>query len=166
MRALTQLFNKLIPEPLYLLKCLAGVAICYLLYIKVPNYPFFWALVSVVIATAPDNSNKLAYDRMIANLLGCGVGLCLFPLYLPELLSLCIGVVLILAIGYALKISSTLRSAMAALIIVSIHERQSREWYVSIERVVCVIIGCLAALLVALVFNLIARQWAQRKRDA
>lgn len=158
MQALTRLFNKLVPEPFYLLKCLTGVVICYLLYIKIPNYPFFWALVSVVLATAPDTSNRLAYDRMIANLLGCGAGLCLFPLHLPGLAALCLGILLVLAVGYALKISGTLRSAMAALIIVSIHEQESREWFIPIERVVCVVVGCLVALLVALVFNVIARR--------
>ena len=78
-----------VPDLRYLLKCLLGVIICCLLYIKIPKYPFYSAIVSVVIALSPDNSNRQAYLRMQANLLGC-------------------------SIGSALKITGALRSAMAA----------------------------------------------------
>lgn len=159
-RVLTQLIRKMVPNTFYWLKCLTGVAICYWLYIKIPQYPFYWSIVSVAIALSPDNSNRLAYDRMKANLLGCAVGLGLYPLHLPGLLALCIGITLTLCIGFALKIPSTLRSALAALIIVTIHEQEQRQWYLPLERVTCVVAGCVVALLVTLVFNLAARRSA------
>jgi uncharacterized membrane protein YccC len=165
LRALTLLTKKLVPNAFYLLKCLSGVAICYFLYIKIPKYPFYWSIVSVAIALSPDNSNRLAYDRMKANLLGCAVGLCLYPLNLPGLAALCIGITLTLSIGFALKIPSTLRSALAALIIVTIHEEEQRQWYLPLERVTCVVAGCLVALLVTLVFNLAARRFGSPVSD-
>jgi hypothetical protein len=47
---------------------------------------------------------------------------------------------------------------MAALIIVLIHEEQVRQWYLPIERVLCVIAGCLVALFVSLIFNRVGQQ--------
>ncbi len=157
MHSINYLFKKLIPNSVYLLKCLTGVGICYWLYIRFPHYPFYWALVSVVIALAPDNSNKMAYDRMIANLLGCAVGLVLFPMHLSQPAAMGVGVMLVLALGYAVKKEETLRSALAALVIILLNEQEVKQWYVPLERVVCVIAGCLAALLVSLLFNLFAR---------
>ncbi|HEX9513149.1 MAG TPA: FUSC family protein [Puia sp.] len=141
----------------YLLKCLTGVIICYVLYKEIPQYPFYWAIVSVVIALAPDNSNRQAYDRMKANILGCIVGLCLYPVHVPNLLLLCIGITLTIGVGISLRLTSTLRSAMAALVIVLIHEEQVKQWYLPLERVLCVVAGCLVALIVTLVFNKIPR---------
>jgi len=141
----------------YLAKCVIGVILCYILYKEIPQYPFYWALVSVVIAISPDNSNRLAYDRMKANVLGCGVGLCLYPVHIPNLVLLCLGIILTICVGIALQLTSTLRSAMAALIIVLIHEEQVKQWYLPLERVLCVIAGCLVALFVSLLFNRIGR---------
>ena len=157
MTTLIPFIKKLIPDLRYLLKCLLGVVICYILYIKIPKYPFYWAIVSVVVALSPDDSNRLAYLRMQANLLGCSVGLCLYLIHLPPLLLLCIGILFTISIGSALKITSALRSAMAALVIVMIHQEVLRQWYLPLERVLCVVAGCLVALLVTLIFNLFPR---------
>jgi len=143
-----------LPDFSYVLKCLLGVTICYFLYSWFPQYPFFWALVSVVLAISPDNTNRQAYDRMKANLLGCAIGLGLYFLHLPSLLTLCLGVLLTILIGTALKILTALRSALAALVIVTIREQAQGHWFLPIERVICVVIGCLVALLLSLLFNL------------
>jgi uncharacterized membrane protein YgaE (UPF0421/DUF939 family) len=157
------MLKKFIPNPLYLLKCLIGVLICYVFYVEIPAYPFVWAVVSVVIAISPDNSNKQAYDRITANLIGCAVGLALFPIPLPVWLELCLGIVLTIVIGSALKKTEALRSALAAVVIVLLNERENRQWYLPLERVVCVVAGCVVALLVTLLFTLIARyRWSRR----
>ena len=158
MRSLRLFLQRLFPNGIYLLKCLTGLSICYVFYLEMPQYPFYWSLVSVVIAIAPDNSNRQAYDRIIANLLGCTVGLLLYPIGLPGLIVLCIGVTVTIAIGYAVRKVDALRSALAALVIVLLHEREVREWYIPLQRVGCVVAGCLVALLVTLVFNFIGRR--------
>jgi uncharacterized membrane protein YccC len=147
----------------YLLKCLTGVIICYVLYKEIPRYPFYWAIVSVVIALTPDNSNRQAYDRMKANILGCAVGLSLYPVHVPNLLLLCIGITLTIGVGIALGLTNTLRSAMAALVIVLIHEEQVKQWYLPLERVLCVVAGCLVALIITMVFNIIARRFKSQR---
>jgi len=113
----------------YLIKCLIGVIICYLLYKYIPQYPFYWAIVSVVVALSPDDSNQQAYDRMKANVLGC---------------------------------THTLRSALAALVIVTIQEELEKHWYLALERVICVVAGCLVALMVTMLCNSIIRVNAKR----
>lgn len=148
---------------IYLIKCLIGVIICYLLYKYIPQYPFYWSLVSVVVALSPDNSNTLAYDRMKANLLGCTVGLCLYPIHISYLLILCLGVTLTIALGLAFRITQTLRSALAALVIVTIQEQLEKHWYIAVERVGCVVAGCLVALLVTMFFNMLLTRLSEKK---
>jgi len=148
----------------YAAKCLLGLAICYIFYISFPKYPFYWALISVVVALSPDNSNEQAINRMIANLLGCGVGLCIYLLYLPELVLICLGAALVIAIGVALKITATLRSALAALVIVLLQEENVKHWYIPLERVLCVITGCLVALLLTILFNLLPGKWKEANK--
>src|ERR1700761_8729819 len=107
---------------IYASKCLLGVSICFGLYAAFPQYPFNWALVSVVLALSPDNNNQQAINRMVANCVGCGVGLCIYLIHLPNLLLLCLGVLLVIITGFYFKLTASLRSALSALIIVMLQE--------------------------------------------
>lgn len=149
---------------LYILKCLAGLAICYLLYKQFPAYPFYWSIVSVVITISPDSNNKLAYDRIIANVLGCAVSLCLYPVHASPLFLLCGGVAITIILATWLKLTAVLRSALAALVIVIITEGEGhKNWMVALERVACVIIGCAVALIVTLIFNRVMHLYYEKK---
>ena len=138
---------------IYLIKVILGVVICYVLYKSVPEYPFYWSLVSVVLATSLDRNTNQAYDRIKANVLGCVVGASLYPIELPELLVMCIGVIIIVFLAIAFRITSTTRSALAALIIILLQAEATKHWYIAMERVVCVVTGCVVALLLTLLFN-------------
>lgn len=142
-----------VSEWIYLIKCVIGAAICYLFYIFLPQYPVYWALISVVIVFSPDNSNKLAYDRIKSNLLGASIGMLLFLIPIPNILLICFGVALTILVGIALKLDNTLRSALAAMVIVLIEENQAHDWLIPIERVICVCIGCFVALIITFVFS-------------
>ena len=147
---------------LYIIKCIVGIIICFILYKEFPQYPFYWSLVSVAITISPDSSNKLAYDRIIANSLGCAVSLCLYPLHAPPLFLLCLGVAITIIMGTALKLTGVLRTAIAALVIVMITEQEHRSYLIALERVGCVIAGCAVALAVTLVFNTVMHQYRKR----
>jgi uncharacterized membrane protein YgaE (UPF0421/DUF939 family) len=113
-------------------------------------------MISVVLVIAPNSkdSNQLAFDRIKANILGSSVGLLLFLIRIPNLFLICIGVMLTIAIGIFLKLNSALRSALSALVIVMIHEEgKSSTWHIALERMGCVIIGCIIGLLITLAFN-------------
>ncbi len=150
----------------YLLKCLAGVIICYVLYKQIPQYPFYWAIVSVVLAISPDNSNKQAYSRIKANFLGCFIGMCFYPLHLPEIYIICFGIIATVLIGVAFKMMDVVRIAMAALIIVTLKVEEEKHWYIALERVVCVVAGCLVALLLTLISHyLMPKELAVQQKD-
>jgi uncharacterized membrane protein YgaE (UPF0421/DUF939 family) len=113
-------------------------------------------MISVVLVIAPDgkDSNRLAFDRIKANILGSSVGLLLFLIRIPNLFLICLGVMLTIAIGIFLKLNSALRSALSALVIVMIHEEgENSTWHIGLERMGCVIVGCIVGLLITLAFN-------------
>ncbi len=144
---------------LYVLRCLTGVVVCYVLYRQFPQYPFHWSLVSVVVATSPESSNRLAYDRMKANLLGGAVGLVLYFMDFPTLLLLCVGIVATILIGTLIRLNNATRAAMAALIIVLLQEEQVKDWSLVLQRVACVFVGCIVALLITLMFNMLLKHF-------
>ncbi|MDB5115680.1 MAG: hypothetical protein JWQ79_1172 [Mucilaginibacter sp.] len=141
---------------IYILECILGLCICYTLYKCFPQHQFYWSMISVVLVIAPNSkdSNQLAFDRIKANILGSSVGLLLFLIRIPNLFLICIGVMLTIVIGIFLKLNSALRSALSALVIVMIHEEgKSSTWHIALERMGCVIIGCIIGLLITLAFN-------------
>jgi len=133
-----------------------------MLYKRFPEYPFYWSLVSVVIAISPDSSNRLAYDRIIANTLGCAVALCLYPIHVAPLILLCAGIAVTIIIGTYFNLTTVLRTAMAALVIVIITEQEHRSYSIALERVGCVIVGCMIALAVTLFFNTVMHLYRKR----
>jgi hypothetical protein len=71
-------------------------------------------------------------------------------------------VLLTISIGFAAKLTGALRPALAALIIVTINEQKQGRW-LPVERVVCVVAGCLVALLISLLFSLLARIFSRQE---
>ena len=140
-------------EGIYLVKCIIGAVVCYLFSTFLPQYPIYWALISVVIVFSPDNNNKLAYDRIKSNLLGAAIGLLLFYIPLPYVLLISLGVALTIVAGITLRLGNALRSALAAMLIVLIEENELNDWTIAFERVICVGIGCLVALAITYLFS-------------
>ncbi len=139
---------------IYVVKCSAGVAVCYYLYKQIPAYPFYWAIVSVVLALSPDNSNEQAFNRIKANTIGCAVGLIFYPINLPEIAIICLGLTVTVIIGFAINNDNTLRVSQAAFIITILQEDTHRHWYIALERVICVSAGCIIALLLTIMVNI------------
>ena len=140
---------------LYAFRCIIGVVLCYILYIQYPELPFQWSMVSVVVAISPDNQISLAIDRMKANLVGCAIGFMLFFIHPPSLIMLCIGVVLVIIVGLYFELKGSIRSALAALVVLMLYNVPVHDWRLAMDRLICVVIGCLIALLVTLCFNYI-----------
>lgn len=149
----------------YLSKCILGLIITYTIYVLFPQHQFFWSVVSVLLAFSPDDKDakKVAYDRMKANILGSAVGMLIFIIHEPNLFFMCLGVLLTIIIATILNIQSTTRSAMAAVIIVMLYEKENASWHMALERMFCVILGCLIALLLTLFFDFIIYK-EKRKR--
>jgi len=150
---------------LYIAKCLLGAIICYSIYLYVPQYPFYWALVSVVIVIAPNNGRKPAYDRIKANFLGCVVGLALYLFHFNGIVLLCIGIILTIIIGILFQIKSNLRTALAALVIVIVQEEKDKDYFLAVKRVICVCAGCVVALIVTVLFSILLSKIKHLKSD-
>lgn len=150
------MLNSLMPSSImfqYMLKCLIGAAICYGLYVGIPQYPFYWSLVSLVVVITPEHKNDLAYDRMKANVLGSVTGLALYFIPVNNLLLISAGIILVIYLGTILNLQNAIRTALAALVIVLIQEETVKDWSVAFERVICVITGCLIALMITIAFS-------------
>lgn len=144
-----------LPAWLFVVKCVLGVGICYCIYIRWPQYPFNWAMISVVLGLSFDNTHKHAIDRIVANVLGCFVGLVLYIIPLSYVLQLGIGVTLIILIGCRFHIADTIRSALAAFLIIMLQDKGAELWVVPVERVLCVMTGCFVALLLNICVNML-----------
>lgn len=139
---------------IYIAKNVMGVAICFYLYKTWPQYSFSWSIISVVLALSPDNSNEHAYNRIKANILGCGIGVILYAIPMPQLFTLCTGVAVTIIASLMLKTASTIKSALAAILIVLLQKDHGNGWEICIERVLCVITGCLVVFLLTISFSL------------
>jgi uncharacterized membrane protein YgaE (UPF0421/DUF939 family) len=136
----------------YILKCIIGTSVCYDLYIRFPNYPFYWSMLSVALVFTVENKNELVYDRMKANFLGCIIGLILYFIPLNSLSLIIIGIGLVIYMGTILRLGNAIRTALAALIIVVVKQGIEKEWWIALSRMICVVVGCLVALVVTLGF--------------
>ena len=136
----------------YIIKCMIGAVICYWLYEAFPQYPFFWALISVVLVVSPENDKKLAYLRIEGNFLGSAIGLLLFFFPLPTIIILCLGISLTIIIGFILKLHASVRTAVAANVIVLFQEKEAHNWKVALTRVGSVLVGCVVGFLITVLF--------------
>jgi uncharacterized membrane protein YgaE (UPF0421/DUF939 family) len=142
-----------------------GVSICYALYINFPNFPFYWSIISVAIVFSVEHKNNLAYDRMKANILGSVAGFGLYFIPLNNLLLILLGIILVITLGTIFKLGNAIRTALAALIIVVVKQGIEKEWWIALTRVICVVVGCVVALIITLGFNYFEIYKAKYKND-
>jgi uncharacterized membrane protein YgaE (UPF0421/DUF939 family) len=140
-------------EWLYVLKCILGASICYGLYVSFQQFPFFWSIISVALVVSPENDKKLAYLRIEGNVLGSFIGLLVFFIPLPTIILLCLGISLTIIIGLALNLDMSVRTAVAATIIVLFQEQSAHRWDIALERVGCVLTGCIVGFIITVVFT-------------
>lgn len=150
---------------LYIIKCLIGTIICYGFYKAFPQYYLSWSIVSLLLVLAPDwdSSITLPIARIKANVTGALIGLFCFTLPFNQLVSLCIGVVLTIAVCTILRIPSSTRSALAALVIVLLQEMGKPMWSYALQRIFAVLLGCLVGLTLTLLFHYGEQRWGKKK---
>ena len=133
----------------YVVKCLAGVTLGYLLLKAFPQQSgqYYWLLISILLSITHDNNSKVALDRMRGNIVGSFVGLFTFLLHNPpNLLTVCIGVAATITLCFYLDLISVCRTALVGFIIVIIYEEAHSSWTGAIYRMVSVVLGCLIGL--------------------
>lgn len=139
---------------LYILKCVVGAIIGFVIYRSFPEGGA-WTLVSILLVLSPEGKDaiKLAEVRIKANLVGAGTGLLLFFLHPPALIMVCLGVIIVLIVCEFLKLQVAARSALASVVIICIHETGQYFWQVALERAGGVVFGCIIALLITYVVH-------------
>jgi uncharacterized membrane protein YgaE (UPF0421/DUF939 family) len=110
-----------------------------------------WAVVSAVVVILPELSASIANAllRVVANLLGAGIGVAIAQLDLPLLPALVGGLAVVAACCRLLAIDAAARSAGVALVIVLLRD-PTGVLGSSETRVLLVMLGCLVALVVTI----------------
>ena len=140
----------------YVAKCLVGVSVGYLLMRAFPRESgqYYWVLLSVVLSITHDNNDKVAIDRMRGNVVGSVVGLLVFFLHNPpNLLTICIGVIMVITLCFGLDLIGVCRTALVGFIIVMMYEADHSSWMGAIYRLISVVGGCMLGLLINYTFR-------------
>jgi uncharacterized membrane protein YgaE (UPF0421/DUF939 family) len=149
----------------YVAKCLVGVTVGYLLMRAFPHESgqYYWVLISVVLSITHDNNSKVALDRMRGNMVGSVVGLLVFFLHNPPILiTICIGVILIITLCFALDLIGVCRTALVGFIIVILYEGDHSSWAGAIYRMITVLGGCLLGLAINYTFQKLTAPMVQK----
>lgn len=133
-----------------------------------------WAVVSAVVVILPEIKGSVASAglRVVANLIGAGIGVAIAQVDLPMIAAMIAGLIAVAAACRWLALDGAARSAGVALMIVLM--RDERGVLGSSEtRVVLVMLGCATALVVTLVVAGAENQasawlarWRASRRDA
>jgi uncharacterized membrane protein YgaE (UPF0421/DUF939 family) len=123
-----------------------------------------WAPVSAVIVTqaALHPSFKASLLRIAANLIGAFIGALVNTCIDNTLVAMGVGVLITGLVCHFGRMDDATRPAFAAVVIVTI-KSEPHAWAGSLDRVLAVTLGCMAALAVGLVFDGISRMVSKRK---
>jgi uncharacterized membrane protein YgaE (UPF0421/DUF939 family) len=140
---------------IYICKCVAGALLVFLLARLLNYHDYIWCLISVMLVLSPDGTDAvaLAMSRIKANLVGAGAGLLMLLVHPSPIVMVCGGIAITAAVCTLLKLEPATRSALAATIIVTLHEAGKHVWDTALERIIAVLAGCLLGLLITFVFH-------------
>ncbi len=139
----------------YIAKCVAGALLVFLIAHLLNYRDYIWCLISVMLVLSPDGSDavSLAMSRIKANLVGAGAGALMLFVHPSPVVMVSGGIAITVVVCTLLKLDLSTRSALAATIIVTLHEAGKHIWDTALERVIAVLAGCLLGLLVTFVFH-------------
>jgi uncharacterized membrane protein YgaE (UPF0421/DUF939 family) len=106
-----------------------------------------WAAVSAVLVLQPgvQGSLKASIVRVLANLLGAGIGVVVGVAFQNRLAAICVSLVLLILVCELLRLDAGVRSACASLLIVTMTPDSSLI-HRGVERASAVGMGCAIAL--------------------
>lgn len=140
---------------IYAGKCVSATLIVFIVSSIINYRDLGWCLISVILVLSPDGKDALSlgFTRIKANLVGAGVGvLCL--LISPTNMWILSGALAVtLSLCYLLKFDTAMKSALAATIIIMLHEEGKHIWDTALERVIAVVAGCSLGLLITFIFH-------------
>ena len=140
---------------LYIAKCVAGVLIAFLLAKLFHYNDYIWCLISIILVLSPDAKDALpqASNRIKANLIGAAAGLIMLLVHVAPEITVSGAAIITIIICYFTKLEASTRTALAATIIVTIHENGKYIWDVAFDRVIAVVAGCIIGIVITLIFH-------------
>jgi uncharacterized membrane protein YgaE (UPF0421/DUF939 family) len=149
---------------IYAAKCIAGIMLCFLIYMFFNQWvDYTWSLISVILVLSPEGKDAvdLVLTRIKANFIGAGTGILILLLHLPSPWNLAAGATISLFICDRLNLNAGARSTLAAMIIILLHQEGSNSgaplWDSALSRIIAVVSGCILGLLITYVFHSIFR---------
>lgn len=139
----------------YAAKCVIATMIVFTVAKIIHYNEMGWSLISVVLILSPDGKDavKLALMRIKANFLGASIGFLCLLISPNNMWIMCAALTLTLAACYIFRFDAATRSALAATIIIMLHQEGKHLWTTALERVIAVLSGCSLGLLITFVFH-------------
>jgi uncharacterized membrane protein YgaE (UPF0421/DUF939 family) len=124
-----------------------------------------WAMVSTILALQPGLSQSVVTSiiRILANTVGAGVALIVSKLPLHPEIQLVLSLVIVVFVCEGLRLSLALRTACVAVIIV-LTVSEGHVLVSGAERFTATVIGCMMALLVQLLTDVVWKQIPGHRR--
>ena len=140
---------------IYIAKCVTGVLIAFLLAKLFHYNDYIWCLISIILVLSPDAKDALpqASNRIKANLIGAAAGLIMLLFHISPDITVSGSVLITIIVCYITKLEVATRTALAATIIVTIHENGKYIWDSALERVIAVVAGCVIGIIITLIFH-------------
>lgn len=139
----------------YAAKCVTGTLITFTLSSWLNYANMAWCLISVILVLSPDgkDSVSLAFTRIKANLVGAAVGILCFLISPSNMWTISLALTITLSFCYLLKLDAGARSAMAATIIILLHDEGKHLWDTALARVIAVLAGCFLGIAITFLFH-------------
>ncbi|GEM68552.1 hypothetical protein SMI01S_21580 [Sphingobacterium mizutaii NBRC 14946 = DSM 11724] len=147
--------KRVITSPLliYIIRCLIGFVVGYLLYLRFKQFEIFWALLSIILVISPEekDSKRLSIERFKSNFVGSVVAMACVWLLPKSVYSIMTGIVLTIFLCWGFKILNMARVAIVALLIIMIEPHHTQIAYTPIYRALSTGLGCIIGLTIVIV---------------
>ena len=136
----------------YVIRCLIGFLIGYLLILYFSGIDLFWALLSIILVISPEENKakQLTIDRFKSNFLGSLSGLIVFFIEIEDVYKVILGIIVTCVLCRLFDLLNVARSAIVALLIILL-EHKGDGIMSPIMRFSSVALGCFIGLAVTLV---------------
>jgi len=139
----------------YIIKCMAGALTVFAISSLIDYQNLSWCLISTLLVLSPDGKDAvtLALSRIKANSIGAGIGLLCLLAGPSTMWTICMGLALTIISCYLLKLEASARTAMAATVIIMLHQQGAHLWNTATDRIIAVLAGCVLGLLITFIFH-------------
>lgn len=145
-----QFIKRVITSPLliYIVRCLIGFGIGYLLYLRFKQFEVFWSLLSIILVISPEekDSKRLSIERFKSNFIGSLVAMGCVWMLPKSVYSILAGIVITIILCRAFHILNMARVAIVALLIIMIEPHHTQLTYTPIYRALATGLGCFIGL--------------------